>query len=129
MQASSPGTLVASLPLTTVRSVTINVPADGFVLVDAAGTAFANSASCNPCAIAAHIVDTATGAKSPDTFANVGDGVAAFRENGLSLTYMFPVTAGSQTFTLESATESTGLVSVLNPTLVAQYIREGSTTP
>ena len=128
-QASNPGTLTAFLPLTTVQSVTINVPTDGFVLVDATGTAFADSASCNPCAIAAHIVDMATAAKSPDMFANVGNGIATFRENALSLAYMFPVKAGSQTFTLQSATESTGLVSVVNSTLVAQYIREGSTTP
>jgi hypothetical protein len=55
--------------------------------------------------------------------------VASFRESALSNAFMFPVKAGSQTFTLNSASETPSLVSVDNPTLVAQYIHEGSATP
>jgi hypothetical protein len=112
-----------------LQTVTLDAPKDGFVLVNATGTAFTQSASCNPCSIGVHVVDVATAAKSPDMLANVGTGVTTFRESGLSITFMFPVKAGSQTFTFQSAAEFPNLVSVLNPTMVAQFIREGSTTP
>jgi hypothetical protein len=121
--------LTEGFPTTVVQTVTIVAPADGFVLVNATGTAFSNTASCNPCAIGERIVDVATGAVSPDNVAEVGDGAATFRSNALSNAFMFPVKAGSQTFTLDSASSTPTLVSVVNATLVAQYIHEGSTTP
>jgi hypothetical protein len=65
-QASSKTLIEAFLP-TTVQTVTIDVPADGFVLVDATGTAFTQSVSCNPCAIGAHVVDCDVGVRFEPT--------------------------------------------------------------
>jgi hypothetical protein len=111
--------LLASFPAITLQTVTIDAPEDGFVLVNATGTAFTESASCNPCSIGMRVVDDATAARSPDMLANVGTGAAStFRGSGLSVAFMFPVKAGSQTFTLQPGTGSTGLVTVLNPTMV-----------
>jgi hypothetical protein len=103
---------------TAVRTVTITVPGDGFVLVQGSTTVGTNQ-SCN-CGAEARLT-APDGLTSPATFAWTGNVAGRVGFSTLGTAWVFPVTgAGERTFTLE-------LASMVNAVQYAGYSNGGIT--
>jgi hypothetical protein len=116
--ANSP--FFSALTMTSQKTVSITLPKDGFVLVNASYSAIF-TAGC-PCDAFLRIRDVrAGGTSSPDAFAQF----AAGSWGPVMQTWVFKEAAGTYTFSADAGVS--GTVTVANPTLTALYVPFGST--
>lgn len=107
--------------------VTVNMPADGFVMVDAIAKFTFASGICNPCNVAAVVRHQQTGAASVASVVSVMD-TPGYRVAD-PVNWVFPVQAGFNSFELRvyrsTNPASTGVVNVTSSTLTALYVPFG----
>lgn len=72
-----------------------------------------------------HFHDATANSDSPDEMATVGNGSTSFHDAMLAASWVFPVTAGSRTFSLDGG--AVGSASFLNPQLTAIFVPFGAT--
>jgi hypothetical protein len=108
--------------------ITIQVPKDGFVLLNGQMSAQTTSAACNPCYAHLRLHDTGEEDTSPTTLGSVGNGTTSAANEALAVTYIFPATAGTRTYLLEAGKFPGGsAVSFANPVLTGLYVPFGPT--
>jgi hypothetical protein len=123
-------TLVGGFPFSTLRTVTITAPADGFIRLDGSVFAWDNNASthCSDCELALRIHDVTASDNSSRSFfiGGAGSHVSGIE---VPVSWVFPVTAGTRSYTLDAGEVdfSGGPLTLENPTLIAQFVPFGGT--
>jgi len=107
--------------LTDKVTVTLDAPTAGFVLVTGTSNILTGDSGCTPCYWHQRLRD-GSGNVSTVNFTSVGFNARAIATN----VWVFPVTAGSQTFGLEAA-GVLGTVGLENPTITALFVPFGPT--
>ncbi len=122
--------LAAASPLTfaDLVSITLNIPKAGFVLLSGQVTIGTTDAACIPCFLHVQFEDQLTNDVSPVLVSSVEDGGAASSNVTVSTSWLFPVTAGTRTFALQSGGFPVGAaISKENPAMTALYVPFGPT--
>jgi hypothetical protein len=109
--------------------IDIDAPSDGLMLVTGStsiDTLVGGATSCNPCLGAIRLrdkINDATGSEQVATFGNGSTEVST----QLATSWVFPVTAGRRTFTLDAVTTGAAAdqIFVDNPTLTALFVPFG----
>jgi hypothetical protein len=127
---ASSETLTGGFPFSTLTTVTITAPANGFVRLDGRVLAWDNNASthCSDCELAVRIHDVTANADSPRSFFLGG---AGSHSSGIEVpvSWVFPVTAGTRSYTLDAGEVdfAGGPLSLYNPGLTAEFVPFGGT--
>ena len=102
-------------------STTLTAPQKGFALVTGTinGDVYPTFSSCNQCNIAMRLTDGST--HSLESVASIGDGVHDL-SGSLAKTWLFPVTAGQHTFTLETAQTAGATIFWGNASVTALFV-------
>jgi hypothetical protein len=108
-------------------TVTVNAPAKGFVLVNGTVSAHTNSPSCDPCYTFARPRHDNSGQEPQGQLSSLGNGTSSIQRDTLPVSWVFPVEAGTNTFTLRTAAfPDSAPVDFYNPTLTALYVPFGA---
>lgn len=116
----------SGVTFTALVHVDLDIPASGFVLVTSQAQFQTQSGACFPCYAHFRFRDQTAATTSPVQIASVGNGTTSIINVPGSATWVFPVTSGPRTFSLESGTfPSTAGVAVVNPAMTALFIPFG----
>lgn len=113
-----------------LTSVSITAPKAGFVRLDGRTTAYDgfDGTKCTDCQVYLQVHDDTANTNSPISFIEGGKAPSVTSEQ-MSVSWVFPVTAGARTYSLRSSTLNFGGdgYELFNPVLVAQYVPFGGT--
>jgi hypothetical protein len=113
---------------TSQAEITLQVPKDGFVLLNGQLSAATDATACNPCHAHLRLYDTGEDDSSPTIIGSMGNGTESTASEALAVTYVFPATAGTRTYRLEAGKfPPAAEVSFSNPVLTGLYVPYGPT--